>query len=168
MNLTVIQRKIYELRGQRVILDFDLAMLYEIETKILKRAVRRNISRFPSDFMFELTREEYQSLRYQFGTLKRGEHAKYLPFAFTEHGVAMLASILSTKKAVNLSISIVRAFIAMKQMAIQYKEIAEQLATLEKETKKQFRDIYEALNYLLKKKQKEEDFSKRERIGFRK
>lgn len=154
MNLTVIQQKIYELRGQRVMLDFDLSVLYEIENKSLKRAVRRNISRFPADFMFELTKEEYQSLRYQFGTLKRGEHAKYLPFAFTEHGVAMLASILNSEKAINMSISIVRAFIAMKQMALQYKELAEQLAKLEKETKKQFKDIYEALNYLLQKNRK--------------
>jgi len=168
MNLTVIQQQIYEIRGQRVMLDFDLAELYETETKLLKRSARRNISRFPSDFMFELTREEYQSLRYQFGTLKRGGHSKYLPFAFTEHGVAMLASILNTEKAVNMSISIIRAFIAMKQMAFQYKELAEQLAKLERETKKQFKDVYEALNYLLQKKQKEEDFSKRERIGFKK
>ena len=139
-------------------LDFDLAGLYEIETKFLKRSVRRNISRFPDDFMFELTGEEYTSLRYQFGTLKRGEHAKYLPFAFTEHGVAMLATVLNSEKAINMSISIVRAFIAMKQMALQYKELAEQLSKLEKETKKQFKDIYEALNYLLHQKKERRRF----------
>ena len=168
MNLTLIQQKIYGLRDQKVMLDFDLAGLYEIETKFLKRSVRRNISRFPDDFMFELTGEEYTSLRYQFGTLKRGEHAKYLPFAFTEHGVAMLATVLNSEKAINMSISIVRAFIAMKQMALQYKELAEQLSKLEKETKQQFKDIYEALNYLLHQKKKDEDFIKRERIGFKK
>ena len=167
MNLTVIQQKIYEIREQRVMLDFDLAVLYEVETKFLKRAVRRNISRFPSDFMFQLTKGEWNNLRYQFGTSSWGG-IRYMPFAFTEHGVAMLASVLNSEKAVNMSVSIIRAFIAMKQMALQYKELAEQLAKLEKETKKQFKDIYEALNYLLQKKQKEEDFIKRERIGFKK
>ncbi|HEY6978990.1 MAG TPA: ORF6N domain-containing protein [Chitinophagaceae bacterium] len=167
MNLAIIQQKIYELRGQRIMLDFDLAVLYEIETKFLKRAVRRNIYRFPADFMFELTQEEWNNLRYQFGTSSWGG-TRYMPFAFTEHGVAMLASILNSEKAINMSITIVRAFIAMKQIALQYKELAEQLAKLEKETKKQFKDIYEALNYLLQKKQKEEDFNKRERIGFKK
>ncbi len=167
MNLTVIQQKIYELREHRVMLDFDLAELYEIETKLLKRAVRRNISRFPQDFMFELTKDEWYNLRYQFGTSSWGG-IRYMPFAFTEHGVAMLASVLNSEKAVNMSVSIIRAFIAMKQMALQYKELAEQLTKLEKETKKQFKDIYEALNYLLQKKQKEQDFSKRERIGFKK
>jgi len=167
MNLITIQQKIYELREQRVMLDFDLAELYEIETKLLKRAVRRNISRFPQDFMFELTKDEWYNLRYQFGTSSWGG-IRYMPFAFTEHGVAMLASVLNSEKAVNMSVSIIRAFIAMKQMALQYKELAEQLTKLEKETKKQFKDIYEALNYLLQKKQKEQDFSKRERIGFKK
>jgi hypothetical protein len=116
MNLTVIQQKIYELRGQRVMLDFDLAVLYEIETKFLKRAVRRNIPRFPQDFMFELTKGEWDNLRYQFGTSSWGG-TRYMPFAFTEQGIAMPASILNTEKAVNMSISIIRAFIAMKQMA---------------------------------------------------
>src|SRR5437867_12760855 len=111
MNLTVIQQKIYELREHRVMLDFDLAELYEIETKLLKRAVRRNISRFPQDFMFELTKDEWYNLRYQFGTSSWGG-IRYMPFAFIEHGVAMLASILNSEKAVNMSVSIIRAFIA--------------------------------------------------------
>jgi hypothetical protein len=167
MNLTVIQQKIYEIRGQRVMLDFDLAALYETETKFLKRAVRRNMNRFPHDFMFELTKEEWTNLRYHFGTSSWGG-TRYMPFAFTEHGVSMLANVLNSEKAINMSITIVRAFIAMKEIALQFKELAAQLAKLEKETKKQFKDIYEALNYLLDKKQREENFSKRERIGFKK
>lgn len=89
-----IERRIYLIRGQKVILDFHLAELYGVETKALKRAVRRNRDRFPQDFFIELSRQEYDSLRYQLGTLKRGEHAKYLPFAFTEQGVAMLSTVL--------------------------------------------------------------------------
>ncbi|TAK54524.1 MAG: ORF6N domain-containing protein [Bacteroidetes bacterium] len=92
--LETIEKKIFFIRGQKVMLDKDLAELYGVETKVLKRAVKRNVERFPEDFMFELTEEEYASLRYHFGTLKRGKHSKYLPYAFTEQGVAMLSSIL--------------------------------------------------------------------------
>lgn len=102
MELQIIQTKIFNIRGQMVMLDFDLAELYEVETKRMKEAVRRNMERFPSDFMFELTREEYKSLRTQFATLEtgRGKFSKYLPFAFTEHGVAMLSGILNSPKAI--------------------------------------------------------------------
>ena len=95
-EITDIQTKIYEIRGQKVMLDFDLAELYEVETKVLNQAVKRNIDRFPSDFMLQITREEYQSLRSQFVTLEigRGKYAKYLPYAFTEQGVSMLSSVL--------------------------------------------------------------------------
>jgi len=106
MELQVIKNKIYEIRGQRVMLDFDLAVLYDTDTKRLKEAVRRNIARFPHDFMFELTNEEYDSLRSQIATLKnlkRGEHSKYLPFVFTEHGVAMLASVLKSETAIQVN-----------------------------------------------------------------
>lgn len=95
-----IESYIYLIRSQKVMLDFHLADLYSVETKVLKRAVRRNLDRFPEDFMFKLDRDEYNSLRYQIGTLKRGEHAKYLPFAFTEQGVAMLSSVLRSKRAI--------------------------------------------------------------------
>jgi len=98
--LESIVSKIIFLRSEKVLLDLDLAELYGVETKQLKRAVRRNIDRFPPDFMFELAKEEYDSLRYQFGTLKRGEHSKYLPMAFTEQGVAMLSSVLKSKSAI--------------------------------------------------------------------
>jgi hypothetical protein len=164
MRVKIIREKIYEIRGHKVMLDFDLANLYETETKLLKRAVRRNKSRFPDDFMFELTKEEYTPLRYQFGTLKRGAHRKYLPFAFTEHGVTMLASILNNEQAVKMSVAIVRAFIALRQMALQYKDLAEKLSKLEKQYNKKFKGIYQALNFLME----QHDFSKRERIGFRK
>jgi len=94
MELEVIQNKIFEIRGCKVMLDFDLVLLYSVETKVLKQAVRRNVNRFPEDFMFELSKTEYDSLRSQIATLKngRGQHSKYLPFAFTEQGIAMLSS----------------------------------------------------------------------------
>ena len=144
--------------------------MFDVPTKSLNLSVKRNSNRFPQDFMFRLTNEEWDSLRFQIETLEKGKgrHTKYLPYAFTEHGVTMLGNILRSERAVNMSIAIVRAFIALRQMALQYKELAEQLAKLEKETKKQFKDIYAALNYLLQTKQKEEVFSKRERIGFKK
>ncbi|MFT3946589.1 MAG: ORF6N domain-containing protein [Agriterribacter sp.] len=168
MQLTVIQQKIFTIRGERVILDFDIAVLFGAETKQLKRAVRRNINnRFPDDFMFELTIEEWQNLRSQFGTSSWGG-LRYLPYAFTEHGVTMLASILKSEKAVQMNIAVVRAFIALRETALQYKELKKKLAEIEQSTQKHFKDIYQALNYLLDKKQKEEDFSKRERVGFKK
>lgn len=112
-----IQSMIHVVRGERVILDRDLAMLYGVETKNLKRQVKRNINRFPSDFMIELTREEYDSLWCQNGTLEhgRGEHSKYLPFAFTENGVAMLSSVLTSEVAVNINIQIMRAFTTIRK-----------------------------------------------------
>ena len=110
----IIQSKIILLRGQKVMLDFHLSELYRVETKSLKRAVRRNISRFPGDFMFELTKEEYGSLRYLFGTLKRGQHRKYLPFAFTEQGVAMLSSVLNSERAILVKVEIMRTFVRLR------------------------------------------------------
>lgn len=116
VQVDTIKSSIYELRGQRVMLDSDLAELYEVEVSQLKRQVRRNIDRFPEDFMFELTREEYDSLRCQNGTIKsgRGQHSKYLPFAFTEEGVAMLSGMLKSKTAVQVNINIMRAFVAIR------------------------------------------------------
>ncbi len=148
MDLQLIQNKIYELRGQRVMLDFDLAVLYETETKRLKEAVRRNIARFPDDFMFELTNQEYISLRSQIASLKnlkRGEHIKYSPFAFTEQGVAMLASVLKSETAIQVNIQIVRAFIALRQYALGYAELNQKLENFMVETNLQFNDIYQAL-----------------------
>ncbi|MCD2424742.1 ORF6N domain-containing protein [Niabella pedocola] len=190
MQLTVIQQRIYELRGQRVMMDYDLAELYQMETKRLKESVRRNRKRFPEDFMFELTKEEYDSLRSQFATLKnppsvdgqpatskRGQHSKYPPFAFTEHGVAMLASVLNSDKAIEMNIAIVRAFIALRQLALQRSDFLQQLQQLRTELHQridvhdaQLNQIYEALENMLdieaEKKAKEQAWKNRERIGY--
>lgn len=116
-DLESIKTRIYDIRGLKVMLDSDLAELYEVEVKYLKRQVNRNIERFPKDFMFELTHEEYNSLRCQFGTLKsgRGQHAKYLPYVFTEEGVAMLSGVLRSKTAIQVNINIMRAFVLIRQ-----------------------------------------------------
>lgn len=167
MHSNSIQQKIFELRGEKVMLDIDLAILYEVETRVLNQAVKRNSLRFPDDFMFQLTKEELDILMSQFVTSRWGGIRK-LPYAFTEHGVTMLASILRSEKAVKMNIVIVRAFIALRQIAWQYKELADKLAHLENTNNKQFKEIYQALNFLVAKKQKEEDFSKRQRIGFHK
>lgn len=141
-DVTVIQNKIYEIRGQRVMLDFDLARIYQIETKALKQAVRRNIDRFPPDFMFEITNEEYnrlkESLRSQFVTSNRGG-IRYMPFAFTEMGVAMLSSVLRSDVAIQANIAIMRAFVAMRNyitttatVTAELAEIRAKLALLER------------------------------------
>lgn len=152
MELQIIQNKIFEIRGMRVMLDFDLAEMYETETKRLKEAVRRNINRFPSDFMFELIPEEWQILRTQFATSSWGG-ARYLPFAFTEQGVAMLASILNSPKAIEINISIVRAFIALRHYALGYAELNQKLENFMIETNMQFSDIYQALTEMAELKE---------------
>lgn len=165
-NIIPIQHKIFEIRGQKVMLDFDLAHLYEIETKVLKQSIKRNLNRFPSDFMFELTREEFTNLRSQIVTSSWGG-TRYLPFAFTEHGVTMLASILNSEKAININIQIVRAFIALRNWALNYKELADKIAQLENVNDKKFADIYEALNYLVSEKEIETNQNERKKIGFK-
>ena len=114
----MIQSKIYELRGQKVMLDFDLAEMYGTETKRLKETVKRNIRRFPSDFMFELSKEEYDCLRSQFATSNKRGGTRYMPFAFTEHGVAQLSSVLNSDIAIEINIQIIRAFIAARQLIL--------------------------------------------------
>lgn len=170
MNLQIIKNKIFEVRGHKVMLDFDLAELYGTETKRLKEAVRRNIDRFPSDFMFELTRDEYNFLRTQIATLEsgRGKHSKFNPFAFTEQGVAMLASVLNSPKAIQVNIAIVRAFVFIRQYALSHKDLTDKLKELENKYNKQFKDVYEALNYLLQTDKQQKEQSQRKRIGFRK
>ena len=116
VDLQLIQSKIYEIRGQRVMLDFDLAQMYGTETKVLKQAVKRNIKRFPTDFMFELNKEEFEFLRSQIVTSNQRGGTRYMPFAFTEQGVAMLSSILNSEVAIEINISIMRAFIAVRQL----------------------------------------------------
>jgi len=169
MKLQTIQNKIYEVRDQKVMLDFDLALLYGIETKYLKRAVRNNIKRFPPDFMFELTKQEYDSLRCNFSTLEtgRGKYSKYLSYAFTEQGVAMLSAVLNSDKAIDVNISIMRAFVFIRHYALSHKDLTEKLKELENKYDKKFKDVYEALNYLLSKDELETKQSKRKRIGFK-
>ena len=115
MELQIIQNKIFEIRGQRVMLDFDLAELYEVETRALNQAVKRNIKRFPSDFMFQLTNKEFDNLMSQ-SVISSWGGTRKLPFAFTEHGVTMLASVLRSERAIELNIQIVRAFIALRPL----------------------------------------------------
>jgi hypothetical protein len=138
MQIQTIQSKIYEIRGQKVMLDFDLAEMYEVENRVLKQAVRRNFSRFPKDFMFELTRDEYNSLRSQFVILEmkgRGKYSKYVPFAFTEQGVAMLSSVLNSEKAIEVNIVIMRTFVLVRQYALSHKDLTEKLKKLERKYK---------------------------------
>jgi hypothetical protein len=165
MELQIIQNKIYDIRGQRVMLDFDLAELYETETRRLKEAVRRNIDRFPVDFMFELDSKEWNILRTQIATSSWGG-ARYLPFAFTEQGVAMLSSVLNSPKAIQINIQIVRAFILLRQYALGYAELNKKLELFMLETNIQFNDIYQALTELASKKQPEE--KPRNRVGYEK
>ena len=162
-EITVIQNKIYEIRGQRVMLDFDLAALYQVETKVLKQAVRRNIGRFPQDFMFEITNEEYNmlkiSLRSQIVTSNKGG-IRYMPFAFTEMGVAMLSSVLRSEIAIQANIAIMRAFVAMRNyiattstVTAELAEIRAKLALLERNDE----DNAEAINDLSEDMRKELD-----------
>ena len=162
-ELTVIKSKIYEIRGVKVMLDFDLAELYEIETKVFNQSVKRNMDRFPSDFMFQLTNQEFAILRSQIVTSRWGG-SRYLPYAFTEHGVAMLASVLKSKKAIDVNINIVRAFIALRQYALGYAELNRKLEDFMIETHTQFNEIYLILDeFAAHKKELEKPQNK---IGF--
>lgn len=165
-ELTPIQNLIYEIRGHRVMLDSDLAALYEVETRALNQAVKRNIERFPRDFMFQLTKDEYQNLISQNVTSNWGGVRK-LPYAFTEQGVAMLSGILKSKRAIETNIQIMRTFVRMRQWAIENKEIAQRLAELEhyfiehcKDNQADMRKIYDAINLLM-------DRTRPNKIGFK-
>jgi len=154
--------KIIFLRGHKVMLDSDLAELYGAETKMLKRAVRRNIDRFPVDFMFEISNDEYISLRSQFGTLKRGQHSKYLPYAFTEQGIAMLSSVLHSERAIKVNIAIMRAFVKLRELLLSNKELNQQLQEMEAKYDKQFKIVFEVLQQLMETPNKP-----RKDIGFK-
>jgi len=179
-----IQNRIYEIRGERVMLDRELAALYETETKALNLAVKRNIQRFPSDFMFQLTQEEYdsirpqfetsnsdQSLRLQYETLDgRGRHSKYLPYAFTEQGVAMLSGILRSEKAINMNIAIMRAFVEIRRILLQQSDLREQIRQIKDrmgEHDVQLGHIYDAMENLLDEKAGQKKWDDRDRIGFK-
>lgn len=157
----VIEKKILLIRGEKVMLDSDLAELYGVEVKHLKRQVRRNIDRFPEDFMIHLSKDEYESLRRHFGTLKRGEHSKYLPYAFTEQGVAMLSSVLNSKRAVSVNIEIMRAFVRLRRMLASHADLARKLNAVEKKYDKQFKIVFDAIRELMTPTK-----SKTKRIGF--
>jgi len=144
MELQVIQNKIYEIRGQRVMFDFDLAELYDVETRVLNQAVKRNSRRFPADFMFQLSKSEFDNLMSQ-NVISSWGGTRKLPFAFTEHGVTMLASVLRSEIAIDINIQIVRAFIALRQYALGYAELNQKLENFMVETNMQFNDIYQAL-----------------------
>ena len=162
MELQIIQNKIYEIRGLRVMLDFDLAEMYDVETRTLNQAVKRNIKRFPFDFMFQLTNLEFENLISQFVTSSWGGLRK-LPFAFTEHGVTMLASVLRSNKAIDINIQIVRAFIALRQYSLGYSELNQKLENFMIETNMQFNDIYQALTEMASQKESKKN---RKPIGF--
>ena len=167
MDLQIIQNKIFEVRSCRVMLDYHLAELYQVETRALKQAVKRNIERFPGDFMFALTQEEANLLlsigvsqnvippAYNFGVA--------MPMAFTEQGVAMLSSVLRSKVAIEVNISIMRAFVLMRQMAIGYEELLRRIEELEVSTDAQFNELYQALTQLLSQSKQQKE---RRPVGF--
>ncbi len=142
-------------------LDSDLAELYGVETKQLTRQVRRNIDRFPEDFMFQLTKDEFENLRYQFGTSSWGGR-RYLPYVFTEQGVAMLSSVLNSKRAVQVNIQIMRTFTRLREMLMAHKDLKEKIEKMEEKYDKQFKVVFDAIKELIV--QKEEP---REEIGFK-
>ncbi len=157
-----IERKILLLRGEKMMLDRDLAELYGVETKVLNQAVKRNLERFPSDFMFQLSKEEAALIpRSQIVTLKRGEHRKFRPFAFTEQGVAMLSSVLRSDRAIQVNLAIMRTFVQLRQMLSSHADLARKLAALEGKYDKQFRAVFDAIRELMREEKK----PKRE-IGF--
>jgi len=159
-----IEKSILLLRGQKVMLDTDLAGLYGVDAKQLKRQVRRNRDRFPTDFMFELSKAEYDALRRHFGTLKRGKHSKYLPYAFTEQGVAMLSSVLRSKRAARVNIAIMRAFVKLRELVGAHKELAGKLAELERRVASHdghIKSLFDAIRQLMEPRP-----SKPRRIGF--
>jgi phage regulator Rha-like protein len=161
-----IERRIFLMRGQKVMLDFHLAELYGTQTKVLIQAVKRNLQRFPPEFMFQLGGEEYQSLRSQFVTSKRGRGGRrYLPYAFTEHGVAMLSSVLNSERAITINIMIIKTFVRLREFLSTHKALAQKLSELEGrvgEHDREIRTLFEAIRQLMQP----EDKPKRQ-IGFR-
>lgn len=163
----LIMNHIYYIRNQKVMLDFDLAKLYEVETKQLKRQVRRNHERFPVDFMFELTQSEYEFLRSQIGSLKQGEHSKYLPMAFTEQGVAMLSSVLSSGQAIKVNIQIIRIFTRIRQMFLDNTDLRleiEKIKTKLDSHDKNMEIVFRYLDELIDQRKEPEP---RKRIGYK-
>ena len=168
MELKTIQSRIYEIREQKVMLDFDLAELYQVETRTLKQAVKRNLDQFPADFMFQLSKPEWQEVITNCDNLP--ENVKYLPVtpsAFTEQGVAMLSGVLKSKQAKQVNIAIMRAFVFLRQYALSHKDLTMALKQLEAKYDQQFKDVYDAINFLLAKETLVSEQQDRKRIGFK-
>jgi hypothetical protein len=161
--IDVIEKKILLIAGQKVMLDSDLAALYGVTTKRLNEQVRRNLKRFPDDFMYQLSREEFESLRSHFATLNkgRGKHRKFMPYVFTEQGIAMLSSVLSSNRAIEVNIQIMRAFVKLREMISSHKDLARKLAELEKKYDGQFQIVFEAIRQLIEQPEKP-----KRKIGF--
>jgi hypothetical protein len=160
----LIERRIYLVRDQKVMLDEDLAELYAVPTSRLNEQVTRNLDRFPEDFMFQLSREEALSLRSQNAILKsgRGQHRKYAPRAFTEHGILMLSSVLRSERAVQVNIAIMRAFVRLRELATSHAELTRKLNALEEKYDVQFKVVFDAIRALM-----DADIKPRRRIGFK-
>jgi len=159
----IIERKIYLIRGHKVMIDSDLSKLYGVQIKRLNEQVRRNLKRFPADFMFQLTQEETDSLRSQIATLKtgRGEHRKYLPYAFTENGVAMLSSVLNSDRAIEVNIQIMRTFTKLREMLLTHKDLQRKMEDLERKYDAQFKVVFDAIRQLMIPPE-----TKKRKIGF--
>ena len=179
MNLVTIQNKIYEVNGIKIMLDFDLAELYEVETRVLNQAIKRNLDSFPDDFMFRLTKEEWEDMSSQSVTtssssqivmmdLPKNRTGKYLPYAFTEHGVTMLASILKSLKARKMNIAIVRAFVALRRTLLNIEDLKSQIKDLETKFDSQFEDVFEAIQFLITENKEIETRNERVKIGYKK
>ncbi|RLD17769.1 MAG: ORF6N domain-containing protein [Caldiserica bacterium] len=156
----VIESRIFVVRGQKVMFDKDLAMLYGVETRRLIEQVKRNIKRFPSDFMFQLTKEEFYELRSHFATSKRGGR-RYLPYAFTEQGIAMLSSVLNSERAIMVNIQIMRTFVKMRRMMLSYKDLKMKIERLERKYDRKFKIVFDVLKKVL-----EPEIKEKRRIGF--
>ncbi|HUZ59856.1 MAG TPA: ORF6N domain-containing protein [Hanamia sp.] len=184
--IQTIQNRIYEIRGERIMLDFDLAALYEVETKALNQAVKRNIKRFPQDFMFRITISEWQNIRSQSVTASESivslrsqnvtasqnkRNINVTPYAFTEQGVAMLSGILNSDKAINMNIAIMRAFVEIRKILLRENDLKEQMKQIREhlgEHDAQLNQIYDAMENLLDEKAAQNKWNDRERIGFKK
>ena len=164
----IIQRKIYAFNGHKIMFDFDLSEMYDVETRTLKQAVRRNINRFPGDFLIKLSVKEWKELITICDNLP--ETVKFSPvppFAFTEQGVAMISSVINSDKAILVNIAIMRAFVFIRQYSLTHKDLTEKLDELEKTYNMRFQDIYAAINYLMEKDKETKELQNRRRIGFR-
>ncbi len=149
ISTSEVEQSIFIVRKQKVMLDHNLAKIYGVETKLLNRAVKRNLDRFPSDFMFQLTEKEVEILRFQFGTSSGRGGRRYLPYVFTEHGAWMLGNILNSPTAVEASIQVVRSFIRLREMIISHNELSRKLTDLEKKYDSQFKVVFEAIQKLM-------------------